>query len=98
MVPPEMSHCSTCPMLCRVSRAGQTGIAACALTQEIINHFAVVFQCFVVGPVQLFELDGDARENIHCNHRIIGSFGWKGCIRSSSPTLSPAVLRPPLCP
>lgn len=93
-----MSHHSTCPILCRASQAGQTEIAACPLAQEIISHFTVVFQCFVVGPVWLLGPNGDAPENNHCNHRISESSGWKGPTRSSSPALPPAMSRPPPCP
>lgn len=71
MVPPEISHHSKCPILCRASWAGQAGITACPLAQEIISHFTVVFQCFVVGPVWLLGPNGDARESIYYNNRII---------------------------
>lgn len=75
-MPPEMSDHSTCPMLCRASQAGQTGIAACPPAQEIITSLSY-FSALWWALFGLLEPNGDAKENNHCNHRIIGSFAGK---------------------
>lgn len=72
MVPPEMSHHSTRPMLCRASQAdADWEITACPQAQEMIDYFTAVFECFVVGTVQLLRPNRDARGNTHCNTHLL---------------------------